>query len=55
MPIDAVLVAEFVTIVGLSTTAAGAAQIRHVEGRVALGAGVALLFVALGCRAVGAV
>jgi hypothetical protein len=51
MGIDATTVAELGTIVALSTTAAGAAQLRHAEGRVALGVGVGLLFVVIGCRA----
>ena len=44
MGIDPRLVVELATILALSTTTVGAAQIRHVEGRIVLAVGVTLLF-----------
>jgi len=47
---DPRVVAELATIVALSTATVGAAQVRHMEGRIALGVGVTLLFGVLACR-----
>ena len=48
------MVGELATIIALSTTTVGAAQIRHLEGRIALGVGVMLLLaVLIGRLAVG--
>ena len=47
MRINPVIIIELATIAALCTTAVGAAQIRHVEGRIALLAGIGLLVVAV--------
>ena len=50
MGLDPRLIAEWATIFAISTTTVGAAQIRHVEGRIALAVGVMLLFAVLAGR-----